>query len=110
MNDLIEDRRVSNVIAAISIAVAATAITIVVVLSLLELKPWRSGHVVSAQTDDKYRYCTTEYFLGSLPCTEVGWWNPRYTHDMEGSRRAWEDRWALGNHTYRTKDLMGQRI
>jgi hypothetical protein len=36
-----EDRRVSNVMAAITLAVAATAITIVVVMSLLELKPWQ---------------------------------------------------------------------
>jgi hypothetical protein len=101
VEEINEDRRVSNIIAAISIAVAATAITIAVVLALLELKPWRVQNTSEAI-----------YFHGVYTDTPDGWWNPRYTlhYSMEDSRRAWNDRWQIGNHTYRTKDLMGRRI
>jgi hypothetical protein len=98
-----EDRRISNITAAITLAVAATAITIVVVMALLELKPWRV-HGASHCCE------TTELWTFDAPKTPDGWWNPRYSKSMEGSRRAWDDRWQIGNHTYRTKDLMGQRI
>jgi hypothetical protein len=53
---------------------------------------------------------TFTYTIPMSRTTPEGWWDSRYTHSMEGSQRAWEDRWQIGNHTYRTKDLMGRRI
>jgi hypothetical protein len=98
-----EDRRISNITAAITLAVAATAITIVVVMALLELKPWRVQEARQYVNPGGYQ------FLLNIETPE-GWWRSRYTHDTEEARRAWEDRWQIGDHMYRTKDLMGRRI
>jgi hypothetical protein len=81
--------------------VGCTLVTAAAILFSLELKPWQSP-----------QHSEPIYFHGGAYTdnTSDGWWNSRYTHDMEGSRRAWEDRWQIGNHTYRTSDLMGRRI
>jgi hypothetical protein len=96
-----EDRHVSNIIAAITLAVAATAITIVVVLSLLELKPWRVPNTSAAI-----------YFHGAYTDAPDDWWCSRYAYSDSAAvcQRAWDDRWQIGNRTYRTSDLMGRRI
>jgi hypothetical protein len=73
--------------------------TIVVVLALLELKPWRVQNTSEAIS-----------FHGVYTDAPDGWWCSRYADSMGGCGRAWEDRWQIGNRTYRTKDLMGQRI
>ena len=42
--------------------------------------------------------------------TPDGWWNPRYSDDMDGARRYFSDRWTIGRHDYSTRDLMGRGI
>jgi hypothetical protein len=98
-----EARRRANVVANTFMAIACMLFTVAGSLVLLELKPWR--------VQEASHCCeTTELWTFDAPRTPDGWWNHRYTKSMEGSRRAWDDRWQVGNHTYRTKDLMGQRI
>ena len=42
--------------------------------------------------------------------TPDGWWNPRFSDDMDGARRYFSDRWTIGRHDYSTRDLMGRGI
>jgi hypothetical protein len=93
LEEINEDRRASNIIAAISMAVAGAAITIIVILSLLELKPWQ---LPPQQSEIIYFH---GMYANDAP---EGWWNPRSD--------SWEDNWQIGGRIYRTKDLMGRRI
>jgi hypothetical protein len=99
-----EARRRANVVANIFVAIACMLFTVASVLAALELKPWR--------VQGASHCCETIELPWTFdtPKTPDGWWNPGYTKSMEGSRRAWEDRWQIGNRVYRTKDLMGRRI
>jgi hypothetical protein len=90
------------VVARILMWTGCTLVTAAVVLSLLELKPWRAHEI------DLSDYS----FSWNIEKSRApdGWWNPRYTNSVEEARQAWEDRWQIGNRTYRTSDLMGRRI
>jgi hypothetical protein len=84
----------------IFIWVGCTLVTAAAIVFSLESKPWQPP-----------QHSGAIYFHGVYTDnTSDGWWNPRYTHTMEEARRAWDDRWQIGNHTYRTSDLMGRRI
>jgi hypothetical protein len=91
------------VVASTLMVMACALFTAASVLTLLELEPWRVRETHHYWNPGE----SYSWSFGALKSPD-GWWDSRYTHDME--RRAWEDRWQIGNRTYRTSDLMGRRI